>query len=121
MWNINAAYPNVEHFSWDVVILDMTFQVSSAEGSEARKVALAGLELLQYMSSKQIAVPVIVATQHAVFVQPGYLSIGSIQELAELLRESFPRNYAGVVSVDLASEGWHQELVRLIRGALENE
>jgi CheY-like chemotaxis protein len=114
---INAAYPNIERRTWDLVVLDMTFQISGM-GADVGKQALAGLELLQYVASKEIMVPVIVATQHQVFTQPGFFSIGSVQELDELLLSSFPDIYSGVVLVDLASEQWEGELLKKITGAL---
>jgi CheY-like chemotaxis protein len=115
--SILAAYPNLTKQTWDLVILDMAFQVFG-QSSSGDNQALAGLELLQYMSSKEISFPVIVATQHGHFSQPGYLSISSIEELDEVLTNSFPRIYRGVVSVDLASESWHHDFIVKVRSAL---
>lgn len=108
---INAACPHVERLVWDAVILDMTFQISVGMASDVGKQGLAGIELLQYMCSKEIIVPVIVATQHHVFAEPGLLTLNSTQELDALLLESFPELYRGIVSVDLASEEWQATLV----------
>jgi len=114
---IIAAYPNIEKLPWDIVILDMTFQILRT-GIDAGMQALAGVELLQFMTSKEITTPVIVVTQHETFTQPGHKTIRSIAELDRLLRDSFPNVYHGTIHANLASESWHEELIAKIAVAL---
>ena len=112
---ISGAYAVLEHGHWDLVILDMTFQVSKGLGEAVRKEALAGLELLQYMLGKRIRFPVIVATQHAMFSQ-GIINVSSIEELHKLLSDAFPDIYRTTVRVDLANDQWHAELLAAVKG-----
>ena len=97
----------------------MTFQVSQGLGQAVRKEALAGIELLQYMSAKQLNYPVIVATQHDVFSQGGWISIGSIEQLHSLLSDAFPNQYRSAVHVDLGSSDWHMDLMKAMRRIID--
>jgi DNA-binding NtrC family response regulator len=106
---ISGAYSQLEHHKWDLVILDMTFQISQGLGQAVRKEALAGLEILQFMSSKNLTYPVIVATQHSVF--SGVINLASVEELHALLSETFPEIYRETIRVDLTTTDWHATLL----------
>ena len=108
---ISSAYSQLEHHNWDLVILDMTFQVSQGLGQAVRKEALAGLEILQFMTSKNLSYPVIVATQHSSFSQVGLISLSSVEELHSLLSETFPEIYRETITVDLTTNEWHAALL----------
>jgi CheY-like chemotaxis protein len=108
---ISSAYSQLEHHNWDLVILDMTFQVSQGLGQAVRKEALAGLEILQFMTSKNLSYPVIVATQHSSFSQVGLISLSSVEELHSLLSEAFPEIYRETITVDLTTNEWHAALL----------
>jgi CheY-like chemotaxis protein len=116
---ISGAYAVLNRKPWDLVILDMTFQVSQGLGQAVKKEALAGIELLQYMSAKQLSYPVIVATQHDEFSQGGWININSIDQLHSLLSEAFPDQYRSVVHVDLMSSDWHLELMKAMRRVID--
>jgi PleD family two-component response regulator len=116
---ISGAYSVLDYRKWDLVILDMTFQVSSGLGHAVRKEALAGIELLQYMSAKRLYYPVIVATQHDFFSQGAGVNINSIEELDVNLKKAFPIHYRATVRVDLASSEWHQELTNAMRQVID--
>ncbi len=104
--SIAQAYRPLENRRWDLIILDMTFQVSLGAGNDIEKEALAGVEILQFISRKRIGVPVIVATQHTNFFSRITPGIDSIEKLDALLAKAFPRNYVATVHVDLAGEAW---------------
>ena len=108
--SIAQSYRALEGREWDLVILDMTFQVSQSFGKEIIKEPLAGIELLQYMSRRQIAAPVIVATQHSSFSSSDMSGIDTVDDLHELLLDLFPRNYRSIVRVDLSEETWKHDL-----------
>jgi len=112
---ISGAYAVLEYKQWDLVILDMTFQVSQGLGQAVRKEALAGIELLQYMSAKRLYFPVIVATQHDFFRQGGWVNIESVDDLHKMLTAAFPKQYRAVVHVDMASSDWQIELMKTMR------
>ena len=108
--SIAWAYRALANRDFDLVILDMTFQVSNDPSNQLAKESLAGIELLQYMDRKGVTSPVIVATQHTAFHTPDLPGIESINQLDELLSDLFPVNYFTTVHVDLAGEGWKEQL-----------
>ena len=115
---ISSGFAILEHKHWDLVVLDMTFQVSQGLGQEVRKEALAGVELLQFMTGKELEYPVIVATQHSDFTQGGLINLSSVDQLGDLLSATFPQIYRGIIKVDLTSTSWHAELIGLARSCL---
>lgn len=108
--SIAQAYRALVNKEWDLVVLDMTFQVSQGGGREIAKEALAGVEILQFMARRRILSPVIVATQHTSFVAPGLPAIDSIEGLHALLTRLFPLNYRDTIHVDLSEESWKARL-----------
>jgi DNA-binding NtrC family response regulator len=116
--SISASLPTIERESWDLVILDMTFQITTGAGHALRKEALAGLEVLQFMAAKRISSPVIVATQHTVFSH-GAINVQTIQALDSLLKRSFPRIYRTTVFIDLNTDDWHSPLLDAAKDLLQ--
>ena len=117
--SISQAYRSIEFKSWDLIILDMTFQVAQGMGQENSKEALAGIEILQFIARKRLVTPVVVATQHSSFTSIQMPDINSIAALDELLTELFPENYRGTIEVDLSEEAWKTNLQKAILSALE--
>lgn len=107
--SISQAYIAISRKPYDIIILDMTFQVSQSAGRETSKEAIAGIELLQYMSRRRIRSLVIVATQHTSFSTPETPGIDSIEKLDSLLSELFPANYRTTVKVDLSEDSWRTQ------------
>jgi CheY-like chemotaxis protein len=118
--SIAGAYRLMGH-QWDLIILDMTFQVGQVAGRESSKESLAGIELLQFMTSRDITIPVIVATQHSSFSTAEMPHINSVGTLEELLRDAFPRIFRAIIEVDLSEEAWKPQLSRAVRSALERQ
>lgn len=116
--SIAQAYRVLSIKPYDLVILDMTFQVSQGKGQEMSKEAMAGVELLQYMARSKINSPVIVATQHSVFSSPGLPTINSVGDLDDLLSALFPENYRTTVQVDLSEETWKTRLQAAVTNVL---
>jgi CheY-like chemotaxis protein len=119
VFTISSAYAILEHRRWDLVVLDMTFQISQGIGQAVQKEALAGIELLQYMVAKGLKYPVIVATQHDVFSHGGWMTFSSISELDRSLAEAFPGIYKSTVRVDLANSDWHEDLLAAVQRVLD--
>jgi CheY-like chemotaxis protein len=113
--SITQAFLQLRRTEYDLVILDMIFQGNMGAGQMAAKEALAGIEVMQYIVKRPYSPSVIVATQHDNFSTPELPDINSVFELDELLRESFPDIYRGVVRVVLAQEKWKEELTVLAR------
>jgi DNA-binding NtrC family response regulator len=104
--SISQAYRAIAGKPYSLIILDMTFHVSQSAGHEMSKEAIAGIELLQFMTRRRIQAPVIVATQHTTFSTPDMPAIDSIEKLHALLIKLFPANYRMTVQVDLSEESW---------------
>lgn len=117
--SIANAYRALDTRTWDLIVLDMTFQVSQSVGNEISKEALAGVEILQFIARKRAKSPVIVATQHSSFVSPGLPGIDSIDKLHALLTKLFPRNYKRTVFVDLAGSQWRRQFQAAVAEVLD--
>ena len=115
--SIAQAYLALGAGSWELVILDMTFQVGTTTGFQ--KEPLAGVELLQFMTKRKLSIPVIVATQHSSFSGSNIEGVDTIEDLHLLLSDSFPRNYRQTVEVDLSEEGWKSTLRAAVEAILE--
>lgn len=119
--SISQAYRSIEYKYWDLIILDMTFQVAQGMGQESAKEALAGIEILQFIARRAIKTPVVVATQHSSFSSIELPEINSIGALDQLLRELFTENYCATVEVDLSEEGWKTSLQNEVISALKKK
>lgn len=115
--SIAQAERALENRTWDLIILDMTFEVSMGVGNNEKE-ALAGVEVLQFMNRKNIRTPVIVATQHTNFFSRFGLEIDSIEKLDVKLSKLFPRNYSAIIHVDLESSAWKTPFQSSVRAAL---
>jgi CheY-like chemotaxis protein len=118
--SIKAAYPAVELQQWDLILLDMSFQVTQDKGTAVKNKPLAGRQILQFMRARNLTRPVIVVTQHGSFFE-GSTSIESIVDLDMKLRKYFPGIYQSTVHVDLASDNWHHELIAQAKRAINGE
>lgn len=114
--SIAVAYRTIEFKKPDGIILDMTFQASQGIDRDIRKETLAGIELLQFLNRKMIAIPVIVATQHTNFSNANLPMVHSIESLDKELALKFKRNHKGIVLVDLSTDEWKSQLVDLVVG-----
>lgn len=119
--SITDAFRLVSEQRWDLIILDMTFQVDRSAGFESGRQATAGIELLQFMARRRLRTPVIVATQHVSFSSPEIGEIDGIAALDELLTEAFPHIYRGTVKVDQSEGSWKLELLNAAKAILESE
>lgn len=88
--SVKAAYPLLEVQQWNLILLDMSFQVSPDSGTEIKKKPLAGRQILQFMRARNLMLPVIVVTQHASFSE-GQTVIASIKDLDTLSKPNCPR------------------------------
>jgi DNA-binding response OmpR family regulator len=116
--SIKAAYPSLDLQEWDLILLDMSFQVNPGAGTEVRKKPLAGRQILQFMRARQMCQPVIVVTQHASFSE-GHTVIASIDDLDVKLKKYFPAIYRKTIYVDLATDAWREPLIREARRAFK--
>lgn len=108
---ITDAFRLVTEQDWSLIILDMTFLVDRSSGFQSGRQSMAGLELLQFMASHRLTIPVIVATSHDTFSSPEVGTIVGITVLDDLLRDAFPLKYRFAVKVDLSEDDWKRELL----------
>lgn len=116
--SIKAAYPMLEVERWDLILLDMSFQVNPETNTDVKKKPLAGRQILQFMRARKLNRPVIVVTQHGSFFE-GTTSIDSIADLDKKLQKYFPGIYQSTVYVDLATDDWHHELITQAQRAID--
>lgn len=119
--SITDAFRLVGEQRWNLIILDMTFQVDRSAGFESGRQATAGIELLQFMARRRLRTPVIVATQHISFSSPEIGEIDGIDALDELLKDAFPHIYRCTVKVDQSEGSWKLELLTAAKAILESE
>lgn len=117
---IKATYPTLELHDWDLILLDMSFQVNPGTGKEIGKRPLAGRQILQVMRARKMDQPVIVVTQHPSFAD-GNTIIASIDELDLKLKKYFPTIYKTTIFIDLATDKWHEALIAAARKAFRTK
>lgn len=114
--SVNASLRALEQAGpFDLVILDMSlpmFDVGPRE-SGGQPQGFGGREIMHYMQSSEMAVPVIVVTQFEKFGE-GSHEIG-LDALTSQLQRDFPDLMRGVVYYNAASDKWKQELEGLVR------
>lgn len=117
------AYNLLEDQKWDVIILDMTFEDAEGMFRSTSKKPLAGIEILQFIDATGIRTKVIVVTQHDYFPVAGQSSQMNLESLHQLLQDSFPTTYAGLVRARLGDSSmvWMNELTSQIRAILDHE
>jgi len=100
----------------DLVILDMSmpsFEPSSDDPSGGTPESFAGLEFLEQMQLRGIAVPVVIVTQFVTFGR------GSSLKKFDSLKEQIESDYCDLLKGMLhysQSSGWESELISIIGG-----
>jgi len=97
----------------DLIILDMAFASQNSRNPRAAH-TLAGKEILDYLCTRQIDVPVIVVTSYDEFGDGKNLNFKSTQELDSYFKRRFPQNYFGTVRMQYNSTQWHSEFYSLL-------
>ena len=94
--NFQRAISMLEGYAWDLVILDMSFSINDDPSDYAGFEGLAGVQVLQYLFRSDIKTKVIIFSAHTQFEDP-YLSVGSLEDLQELVLEYFEELCLGCV------------------------
>ena len=105
----------LEGGNWSGIILDLAFHRSQQTGSILERPYLAGIEILQQMNELRVEFPVIIATQHASFLNTKYGDFHSVDALENMLSKAFPKNFRELIQVDLGSDEWRHNLISAVR------
>ncbi len=109
--SILAAEDALDHYGFDLVVLDMsipTFEISPEEDGGSFE-ALGGQELLRYMKRYKISAPVVVVTQFSTF--GAGKDARTLAQLNIQLRKEHGAGYRGAIYYDTASDEWKMQLV----------
>ncbi len=79
------------------------------------KPQLAGVKILQHLNQRRLDIPVIVATQHSSFTDTEFGDFSGAGELADLLARAFPRNFKGLLEIDITTDSWMSQFIKLIK------
>lgn len=84
-----SAISNLERASWDLVFLDMSFDVNESPTEEAGFEGLAGLQILQHLYRANLQTKVIIFTAHNSFEDPFHERIEGLDALNQHVQEYF--------------------------------
>lgn len=112
--NLKTTLANIRFGGFELMFLDMAFEVLSNQSQSATLHALAGLQVLQYLNRSSSRIPVVVVTQHSSFHQPGTPAIPDIKSLDLRLCEAFPTIYRGMVFM-AEDNNWQAEISAHLR------
>ncbi|MCP4385551.1 MAG: response regulator [Hyphomicrobiales bacterium] len=114
--NFRQAQNNLRHGGYDLVILDMSFEVHGATSEDMRFNGLAGLHVLQFMWRSKIKVPTIICTSHVNYSDPDFGKIRGLDGLKKYVRV-FGSVVIGCVLMEADEKIWHREMNRIIKDA----
>lgn len=116
---LDVASKLIEQSPWSGIVLDLAFHRSHQTADMLDRPYLAGVEILQQLHELRLLYPVIIATQHASFVNTKYGDFESSEALGRRLAKIFKKNYRGIIEVDLGENAWRQEIIDLMRISFE--
>ena len=100
---------------WGGLVLDLAFQRARGIKESVDKPQLAGVKILQHLNQRRLDIPVIVATQHSSFTDTEFGDFSGAGELADLLGRAFPRNFKGLLEIDITTDSWKSQFIKLIK------
>jgi len=115
--NFQYAVSQLAQSEFDLVVLDMSFNVNYNPSESVGFENLAGLRILQHMFRRNIKIPVIIFTAHSEFSDPGIHSIKGMDELRRYVEEFFPGLCLGCIY----SKERPDQIREQFRAIIENE
>ncbi len=113
--NFRQAQSNLTKLRFDLVVLDMSFDVHAAESEDSSFNGLSGLHVLQFMWRSKIYIPVIICTSHSKYSDPEFGVLDSIDALRSHVKLSFGDTVLGCVRMGSSEASWKRELEELVR------
>ncbi len=117
--SVKSALRKINESTFSLIIADMslpTFDVKNRErGGTPRP--FGGIELFDYMQMQDIATSIIVVSSYPALVDGG--TSLTLSDLAEQLKNNYPKLFAGCVFFDSAYLTWEVEFQSLVKDALK--
>jgi hypothetical protein len=114
--NFRQSQSNLMHFDFDLLLLDMSFEVHGAVSEDSSFNGLAGLHVLQFMWASAIEIPTIICTSHDNYSDPDFGRIEGIDELRKYTKRVFGDVVLGCIRMGPDEVVWGAE----IKGIIEN-
>lgn len=117
--SFSTARVNIRSGKFDLILLDMSFEVHATVIEEANFAGLAGLHILQFMRRARINTPVIVCTAHVRYSDPDFQTLEGVEELEKYINDVFGPICKGCVYLGAEEKIWAKKLKRLITNAAQ--
>lgn len=115
--NFRQSQNNLLVYDFDLLILDMSFEVHGAVSEDLAFNGLAGLHVLQFMWISEIELPTIIFTSHDNYSDPDFGEIKGIEELNNHTKRIFGDLVLGCVKMSLDENEWNNKLKEIIDDA----
>ena len=115
--HFRQAQNNLRNINYDLVVLDMSFEVHGGDAEEARFADLAGLHVLQFMWRSRMKIPTIICTSHTKYADPDFGTIDGVEALRTYVRDVFGLSILGCVLMTVDETIWHSEMKEIIEHA----
>ena len=122
-WNIEwskhfrQAQNNLLATKFDLLILDMSFEIHGAASEDLTFNGLAGLHVLQFMWRTKISIPTVICTSHENYSDPDFGMINGIQDLTKYVQSVFGPSVLGCVLMTADEYTWTNDLKKVINNA----
>ena len=117
--NFRQAQNQLTQIHYDLLILDMTFEVHGSVAEDLRFNGLAGLHVLQFMWRSKLKIPTIICTSHENYSDPDFGIIRGVAELDRYVRQVFGDVVLGCVLMVPDEDVWHREMKSMVDRAPE--
>lgn len=119
-WNLEwsrhfrQAQNNLRTARFDLLLLDMSFEVHGATSENLTFNGLAGLHVLQFMWRSKIDIPTVICTSHENYSDPDFGVIQGIENLTAYVQAVFGPRVLGCVLMTADEKTWNSDLERVI-------
>lgn len=115
--HFRQAQNNLRGSKFDLLLLDMSFEIHGAASEDLTFNGLAGLHVLQFMWRSKIVIPTIICTSHENYSDPDFGTIHGIENLTKYVQEVFGPSLIGCVLMTADDVIWKRDLGEMIENA----
>jgi len=115
--NFRQAQNNLLVYTFDLLLLDMSFEVHGAVAEDLAFNGLAGLHVLQFMWASEIEIPTVILTSHENYSDPDFGVLRGIDALRNHAREVFGETVIDVVKLVPDEAIWNAQLKEILENA----